>query len=232
MERTDTILVYSDTDSWKCCGDLENAIKAQEEYNAYIEKIVHNSIDYFIGYFDYECQYTDYCTLGCKKYITSDGQKIVTTIAGVSKKAASAAYTELYKSLHYDFDELCKIAFNPCTILSWTVTDKLITKYNTGFFNENVTDENGTTGTIKGYNMVELVNSDYVLMDYDKGNINEYIDYFNTLQGVEANIIPTYIYRDDTGAVRYKYITDWNEAINVLRGEDVNYMNIVNGGQI
>lgn len=232
MERTDTILVYSDTDSWKCCDDIENAIKAQEEYNAYIEKIVHNSIDYNIGYFDYECNYADYCTLGCKKYITSDGQRIVTTIAGVSKKAASEAYTELYKSLHYDFDELCKIAFNPCTILSWTVTDKLITKYNTGPYNEQVTDENGTTGTIEGYNMVELVNSDYVLMDYDKGNINEYIDYFCTLQGVEANIIPTYIYRDDTGAVKYKYLTDWNEAINVLRGEDVNFMNIVNGGQI
>lgn len=230
IHNTNTKLIYSDTDSWKCYGDIENAIKTQQRYNAEIEKIVNNSNDYNIGYFDYECCYSYYSTLGCKKYIYADGQKIVTTIAGVNKKKTSAAYTELYKSLNYDFELLCSVAFNPCTILSYTLTDKLITKYNVGPYNELVTDCNGDRGYISGYNMVELEHSDYLLMDYDKGIINEYINYFSTLQGLTPDIIPTYVYRDTDGNVKYKYITNWSESIHILRGDNVDFINLLNGG--
>lgn len=228
---SNTRLVYSDTDSWKVHGDIKKAKEVNKKYNEKIEKIVNNSVDYNIGYFDFECSYTDFCTLGCKKYIVSDGKKITVTIAGVNKYKTSAAYTELFKSLNYDFKLLCEVAFNPCTILSDSITDKVITKYNTGEYELPVTDENGKQGIIKGYNMVELVKSDYVLMDFDKPVINEYIDYFSTLQNKSIDIIPTYIYNEN-GRVKYKYISDWSESLKILRGEDVNFLNIVNGGQI
>lgn len=227
INNTDTKLIYSDTDSWKVYGDIDNAIKTQKYYNNKIEKIVKNSNDYNVGYFDFECNYSYFSTLGCKKYIYAEGNKIVSTIAGVNKKKTSAAYSELYKKLNYDFSTLCEIAFNPCTILASSITDKLITKYNVGPFNELVTDENGDEGVITGNNMVELEQSDYILMDYDKGSINEYIDYFSTLQGITTDIIPTYLYRAPDGEVSYKYITNWSDSIKVLRGDDVNFLNIV-----
>ena len=33
VEKTDTVLLYSDTDSWKFCGDLENVSCETQKYN-------------------------------------------------------------------------------------------------------------------------------------------------------------------------------------------------------
>lgn len=226
IDRTDARLIYSDTDSWKVYGDIHNAVRVNEEYNHLIEGIVHNSDDYNIGYFDYEELYSYFATLGCKKYITSDGKKIKCTIAGVNKRATSKAFTELFQALNYDIDIFVKLAFSPCTILSHSITNKLITLYHNEEYNITVTDENGQSGVITGTNMVELANSDYVLMDYDKNTVNEYIQYFSGLQNTIVDYIPTYIYRDSDGKIKYKYITDWRDALRVLRGVNVEFINI------
>lgn len=227
IEHSKTKLIYSDTDSWKVYGDLKNAIRVNGEYNRFIETIVHNSEDYNVGYFEFEETYCYFATLGCKKYVVSDGEHITCTIAGVNKRATSQAYTELYKSLNYDFELFCTIAFSPCTILSHTVTNKLITLYNVGEYDMIVTDANGDKGVIYGNNMVELAPSDYVLMDYDKPTVNEYIQYFSKLQNTIIDYIPTLIYRDTDGIVKYKYITNWSDSIKILRGQNVDFYNIV-----
>lgn len=226
MDRSDVRLIYSDTDSWKVYGDIHNAVRVNEEYNRFIEQIVHNSDDYNIGYFDYEELYTYFSTLGCKKYITSDGEKMKCTIAGVNKRSTSKAYSELFKALNYDIDIFCKLAFSPCTILSHSITGKLITLYHNEDYNLTVTDETGQQGVISGTNMVELANSDYVLMDYDKKAVNEYIQYFSNLQNTIVDYIPTYIYRNSDNVVKYKYITNWREALRILRGENVEFIDI------
>lgn len=229
IERTNARLIYSDTDSWKIYGDIHNAVRVNEEYNRLIETVVHNSEDYNVGYFDYEELYANFATLGCKKYVVTDseGKKIKCTIAGVNKRKTSAAYTELYTSFNYDFDMFCKVAFSPCTILASSITEKVITLYHIGEYQRTVTDENGREGVITGNNMVELAPSDYVLMDYDKGAVNEYIQYFCRLQNTLVDYIPTYVYRDtDTGEVKYKYITNWREALSILRGYNVEFYNI------
>lgn len=121
----------------------------------------------------------------------------------------------------------CKVAFSPCTILASSITEKVITLYHIGEYQRTVTDENGREGVITGNNMVELASSDYVLMDYDKGAVNEYIQYFCRLQNTLVDYIPTYVYRDkDTGEVKYKYITNWREALSILRGYNVEFYNI------
>lgn len=226
IDRTDARLIYSDTDSWKVYGDIHNAVRVNEEYNHLIEGIVHNSDDYNIGYFEYEELYAYFATLGCKKYITSDGEKIKCTIAGVNKRATSKAFTELFQALNYDIDIFVKVAFSPCTILSHSITNKLITLYHNEEYTITVTDENGQSGVITGTNMVELANSDYVLMDYDKNTVNEYIQYFTGLQNTIVDYIPTYIYRDSDSKVKYKYITNWRDGLRVLRGVNVEFINI------
>lgn len=224
IENTETALIYSDTDSWKCYGDLKNVKRVNVEYNKLIESIVYNSEDYNIGYFDYEAEYKYFSTLGCKKYIFSyDGDGIKSTIAGVNKKKSSKAFTELFKRLNYDFPLLCSIAFSPCTILDYSIIEKLITKYHNNEYDMIVTDENGKSGNIRGVNMVELCKSDYVLMDSTKLAITEFINHINTLQGIDLNITPTKIYRNSSGEVDYKYIINWNDEVNAIRGESVEH---------
>ena len=226
INHCNTKLIYSDTDSWKCYGDIHKAIKVNEDYNILIESINHNSELYDIGKFDFEETYQYFSTLGCKKYITSDGSKIYVTIAGVNKKKTSQAFTQLYERLNYDFDVLCKVAFSPCTILSYSITGKLVSLYHNDPYSMDVIDENGDSGHISGTNMVELSPSDYILTDYDKHTVSEYINYFSELQNTPVNITPSIVYQDESG-VNYKYITDWRETIKVLRGQDVNMENIV-----
>lgn len=227
INNTDTSLIYSDTDSWKCYGDLDNVRAVTEQYNKLIESVVHNSDDYDVGYFDVECQYDAFCTLGCKKYIIADGDRIISTIAGINKWATSKPLTELYQSFGYDFDTLCNVAFSPCTILSSSVTGKLITKYNNDEYVRTVTDVNGDTGVIRGRNMVELVSSDYVLMDVDKHSTNEYIQYCQELQGSEIELIPSLIYRDSAGKITYKYVDDWSNEVKIIRAHNPEFDNIV-----
>ena len=215
-ECEDVKLVYSDTDSWKGTGNLEEIKECVNKYNSFVENVVNNLDDYNIGYFDYEAEYDNFCTLGCKKYIYSTGDQIHSTIAGINKKNTSNALTELYKSFNYDFNALCDVAFSPCTIYSSSVTQKLVTKYNNNEYKEMVVDENGDVGIITGKNMVELVESDYILMDFFKPTIKEYLNYCSDLQGREVEILPTYIYRKN-GKVTYKYIDDWKKDIKLLK---------------
>ena len=227
IDNTNTTLIYSDTDSWKCYGDINNTIKANERYNELVESIVNNSLDYNVGYFEFEGIYKHFATLGCKKYIVADGDKIIVTIAGVNKYATSAAYTELYKSLLYDFKLLCKIAFKPNTILSYTITFKKVAKYDNTRYNTIVTDENGKRGKISGVNIVELCDSDYILMDYYKASITEYINFVENLQHNYNEITPTIIYRDTDGRVKWKYLTEWNKDILIYETKNVLMENVV-----
>lgn len=232
IDNTHTSLVYSDTDSWKCFNDIESVKHCVDDYNIHLNEIINNSADYNVGNFDCECIYSNFCTLGCKKYITSAINKktgkdeITTTIAGVNKYKTSQAFTELYKSFDYDFKSLCQVAFSPCTVLSSTVTGKLVTKYSNDEYSMTVTDENGAIGHISGRNMVELVESDYILMDITKGSINEYIDYAMNLQNSVFNNYPTLIYKEGE-QVKYKYITNWCEQVKILKTHNPEFDNIM-----
>lgn len=226
INNTDTILIYSDTDSWKCYGDLEGVKRAVADYNALIESVTHNSNDYKIGYFDYETEYKYFCTLGCKKYIYADDTNVYATIAGLNKQKTTQGLTELYKSFDYDFNTLCSVAFSPCTIFSASVTGKLVTKYNNDEYTKIVVDCNGDIGIIHGKNMVELVESDYVLMDFYKPAINEYLNYCGELQNRYIEILPTIIYKNGD-KVTYRFIKDWKKEIKLLKTHNPIFDNAV-----
>ena len=90
--------IYCDTDSIKGVGDhlhdfeIENEKrrKMAEDNGAYAED--KNGNPYFLGVWENETEehlYDEFKTLGAKKYVYSQGDKIVSTIAGVSKKAGA-----------------------------------------------------------------------------------------------------------------------------------------------
>ena len=82
--------VYTDTDSVKCVGDPDFS-----EYNA---RCVRNStrsggfasdpdgVTHYLGVAEYEGEYSEFRTLGAKKYVGREHGKLGITIAGVSKK--------------------------------------------------------------------------------------------------------------------------------------------------
>lgn len=224
VEKTDAVLIYSDTDSWKCCGDLEKVSCETQKYNKTISTINHNENDYNVGCFDYESEFDYFCTLGCKKYIYSDGKKIFSTIAGVSKSRVSEAYSEFFKKLDFDFQTFCEIAFSPCTVLSYSITGKLLTKYQNDDFKMNVIDENGNGGEIHGKNMVDLIESDFLLMDITKPNISAYIENCARLQNRTFEFLPVILYKNNTG-VHYKMVDDWAKMVKMYHSKNLNMEN-------
>lgn len=95
--------IYCDTDSIKGVGDhlhdfeIENEKrrKMAEDNGAYAEDKKGNP--YFLGVWENETEehlYDEFKTLGAKKYVYSQGDKIVSTIAGVSKKAGAEYFKE------------------------------------------------------------------------------------------------------------------------------------------
>ena len=95
--------IYCDTDSIKGVGDHLHEF---EEMNIYRKKLAEdcgafaedkNGNPYYLGVWENETEkhkYDEFKTLGAKKYVYRQGDKIVSTIAGVSKKAGAEYFKE------------------------------------------------------------------------------------------------------------------------------------------
>ena len=181
--------IYADTDSWKIYTDGDIDIPGLvESYNNLIEQSCKNSEDYGVGYFDYEGKYDYFLSWGCKKYLTANDNKITCTIAGIPKIATSKSLTEYLKlyDIDYIFDTLAK-----CNILiPYELTGKLSAKYNKDYYNIIVKDENGVYGACEGYNMVELVETDYSLVDNREFSNYNYIKYVEIIQNRRVDTTP------------------------------------------
>lgn len=229
LEKVDnTFLLYEDTDSYKILGDVEKIKQFNNWYNAFIEKVNHNSQDFNIGYFDFETVYDAFCTCGCKKYIYLKNGEIHATVAGVNKKAYSKALTELYKKLDNDFDFLCQVAFSPNTLLDYSIVQKMVSKYHNEEYCMEFTDENGYTGVIQGRNMVELCESGYILDDTEKGSIYDFISHCEDLQGNLFSITPTFLYYKD-GEIKWRFIDDWTKVVKVYKTDSMNLYDNLKG---
>ena len=200
--RNNIDIIYSDTDSWKVLGDLDKINSIVNKYNS----LVNSEELYNIGKFDYEETYNYFSTLGCKKYISIKNKIVTTTIAGVGKIMTSDNLNILFKELDYDYNLFYEIAFTPLTIYDYSITGKLICKYNNNYYEMQVEDFNGDSGIITGNNMVELCESDFILMNnYNKLNKN-YIYYCEELQNRIIVKEPDLIYKKGD-KVLYKYLT-------------------------
>ena len=128
---------------------------------------------------------------------------------------AAASICSLLENSNGD-DITIHFVSNKLSKKSKSALEKLVTKYNNDDYCINVIDETGKSDIISGRNIVELVESDYILMDFFKPTIKEYLNYCSDLQNRQIEILPTYIYREN-GKVTYRYINDWKKEIKLLK---------------
>lgn len=206
-------LVYSDTDSWKITGNKKIIDKVVNDFN---KEVRNNGSErlYHIGEFDFEGSYDYFSTLGCKKYLTINDNIVTSTIAGIGKKETSQNLTTFLQELNYDYQLFYDLAFTPLTIFDFSITGKLISKYHHNTYNMVVTDVNGDFGTVTGVNMVELCESDFILMNTSNKMNKYFIYYCEQLQNRIIASDPILIFKRGD-KIKYKYLT--NEEFKNLR---------------
>ena len=197
-------VVYCDTDSIKCFGDVDDIF---EKYNKEIAVKLQKSanaldLDYEmtrpktikgkqkpLGVFEYEGEYDGgFITLGAKKYLTKHNTEITFNIKGRKKKFKMKCYT-----LHLTLAGVSKFngsnALHDITdfkrgfIFGYNDTGKKLLYYTENQPDINVIDCNGKRGTLRGQSGICLTPCRYAL-----GMTNDYFDYINYV-GNDANTL-------------------------------------------
>lgn len=153
-------VVYCDTDSIKYKNDheadfeLKNKILKEEAIKAGAYAETKSGKIKYMGVWEDDGNYSEFKTLGAKKYVYKEGDKIKSTIAGVSKKAGAA-----YFSVN-GID-----SFNIGTILKDS-------GHLTAFYN----DDDIHTITVKGASFTSASNVALIDNNYTIGVTGEYLD--------------------------------------------------------
>lgn len=166
-------LVYVDTDSVKFRGNHNEIF---EEANADIIKEAERNgyyaddskgVRHYIGAWEFDGFYTDFKTLGSKRYLVVENGETKTTIAGVSKKAGA----EFFKERGFDkFENGCKIK-NAGHVVAWYNDDPI----------HNI--------NINGVDIVTASNIALADETYTLGLTGEYLDLIEKAKKKKANII-------------------------------------------
>ena len=177
--------IYSDTDSVKIF-DVDKHKKYFEEYNKWIVKKLekclnyHNIPLYFIspktikgeiktlGIWDFDGFYTDFKTLGAKRYIFKKDNKLNITVCGLSKKSGKE-FIENKKNPFIFFNEGMYIDSEHTGKMTHTYIDKEI--------ENTITDYLGNTAYYHEKSFIHLEKTDYLLSLSDM-----YIKYFMGVQ--------------------------------------------------
>ena len=177
--------IYSDTDSVKIF-DVDKHKKYFEEYNKWIVKKLekclnyHNIPLYFIspktikgeiktlGIWDFDGFYTDFKTLGAKRYIFKKDNKLSITVCGLSKKSGK----EFIENQKNPF-----IFFNEGMFVDCEHTGKMTHTYIDKEIENTITDYLGNTAYYHEKSFIHLEKTDYLLSLSDM-----YIKYFMGVQ--------------------------------------------------
>ena len=177
--------IYSDTDSVKIF-DVDKHKKYFEEYNKWIVKKLekclnyHNIPLYFIspktikgeiktlGIWDFDGFYTDFKTLGAKRYIFKKDNKLSITVCGLSKKSGK----EFIENQKNPF-----IFFNEGMYIDSEHTGKMTHTYIDREIENTITDYLGNTAYYHEKSFIHLEKTDYLLSLSDM-----YIKYFMGVQ--------------------------------------------------
>ena len=177
--------IYSDTDSVKIFNEDKHKIYF-EEYNKWIVKKLekclnyHNIPLYFIspktikgeiktlGVWDFDGFYTDFKTLGAKRYIFKKDNKLSITVCGLSKKSGKE-FIENQKNPFIFFNEGMYVDCEHTGKMTHTYIDKEI--------ENTITDYLGNTAYYHEKSFIHLEKTDYLLSLSDM-----YIKYFMGVQ--------------------------------------------------
>lgn len=194
--KTDTTILYWDTDSIKYVNDIENVNKVVDVFNKYIKKYWHCEKNYNMGLADNEGIYNHFCTAGAKSYIYEKNGKISISISGVPKKATNRYLNSIYNG---DFKKFCSEYYHPNTFFCSSITGKLASGYYTKndniFKNTKVIDDNGKTYTFNGFGGCLLLPSDFTLtaIGFTNHSLVEEAQQLSYLRRKGIKILPTYI---------------------------------------
>lgn len=223
LEQDNNIMfLYSDTDSWKVSNiELEEFKIIINKYNSMLEKVCNNSKHYNVGYFDFEERFEHFKTLGAKKYITINNNKVCCTIAGVPKNNINNSMQELYNNID-NVNIFLDTFFTPNTIFDNSIIDKKAVKYYTNSYNGIVTDCNGITNAIQFNNMCELFPCDYALLLQANRSNKQYIEFLEMLQNryISSDLIKI---EKINNKITYNYINNYNNNVNIISEQQMKY---------
>jgi len=178
---------YADTDSIKCLH-IEEHQDYINEYNRITEVKLqamckHHKIDYNellpktikgvtkpLGVWDYEGHYDTFKTLGAKRYMVQEGDKLSITVSGINKKTAIPYLLDKYSI------EECFAAFNEGMVIPAENTGKLTHYYIDKEYSGVVTDVNGVQYKYEALSGVYLEPAVY---EFDIS-----LEYMNFLKGM------------------------------------------------
>ena len=179
--------IYSDTDSIKCLNIKEHQ-QYIEEYNKVCglklqAMCKYHKIDYSellpqtikgevkpLGVWDYEGHYDRFKTLGAKRYMVQEGDKLSITVSGVNKKTAIPYLLDKYSI------EDCFSAFNEGLVIPAENTGKLTHYYIDKEYSGCVTDINGIS---YNYHSLSGVFLEPAVYEFDIS-----MEYMNFLKGM------------------------------------------------
>jgi hypothetical protein len=173
--------IYSDTDSLKLFN-YNNHIPYIETYNANIIKKLELMCDYFkfdkkllspktqdgtiktIGIWDFEGTYSNFKTLGAKRYMDYDGKKPTITIAGLSKQNGM---NYLLENSNNDINAVFK-SFDDTLNIPADRTGKMTHTYIDQEFKHLVTDYQGNTCQVNPLTSIHLEKCEFTLSISDQ----------------------------------------------------------------
>ena len=182
-------IVYWDTDSIKVKCNKADKSKVEKLFNFYnskIKKVRDDCISeygelYNLGIWENDGEYQAFYTMGAKKYIVLENDKIKVTNAGINKKQFSAALTEYYNEYKNkglsDFDAFISVlnyAYHPNLIIGTDVSGRKTITYpniKEKKIKLNAVDENGKELTIYQYPTALIRDCDYSLTDINGNHL-------------------------------------------------------------
>ena len=183
IKQPNAKIVYWDTDSIKVKCLKEDKPKIEKWFNFYNKKIdrIRNEAEaehgklYNLGIWEKDGEYQFFYTMGAKKYIVCENNKIKVTNAGINKKMFSETLTECYN--HYKalsgsdseaFLKTLNSAYHPNLIIGYDVSGRQTIKYpniREEKIKMTLKDENGEMIKINQYPTALITNCDYSLTD-------------------------------------------------------------------
>ena len=200
-------LIYFDTDSIKCNGNIEILNKNIKQWNDILTCLRDKIIRMYkrkkekiflsnFGNFDYEGTSEYFMTQGSKRYITINKGKVKCTISGVNKKRTSEALTIYYKK--FGIDGIFKDWFGLNTLYDYNLALRSINYVPDEplLISDKIIDDNGDECVVNQYSCEGISEKDcgYLLAGFESVINNNFFWYnfcgFIRKDGVKINVKP------------------------------------------
>lgn len=161
-------IIYGDTDCWKLGGDTYELKALTEAFNNLLTQYSHNNTMYNIGNFEIDGEYNNFISLGFKKYMFENGEKVKAVVSGVNSFELNKILNQIYCEFGKNFKMLCENCFTVNTIFDKSLENiNKYYKFSKERTKQKVTDLNGESGIFNDIAAVQMIDCDFNLFDLD-----------------------------------------------------------------